>query len=1080
MYLNDFVTLDGYRQNGIGRLVALDEEAGTVEVEYFVAPGRATVDVVASLDTVRSVALERQTRVYVKELSGHGWSAGRVIETGAFDVHALDRAAFPHAPDEGRAYLVRFPKKADVALPPAEIFVRWAHPVEDPVDWLAARVSDGPFLYVRRAAILNELLKQRSVYRGFTGLASSSVTLLEHQVRAVRRVLEDPVRRYILADEVGLGKTIEAGVILRQHLLDMPRGGFGLVVVPNHLKAQWAHELTEKLGLPSSLFAVMSPAELPRRSATLDVEPSIVIVDEAHHAGLYAYGEQADGRKIYSALESVTRRARDVLLLSATPVLRNEAGFLAMLRLLDPAVYELDGLDGFRAFIKKREPVAQILEDLEGTPNDVIVEDALADAEEVLGDDERARALIAVVRDVLAGDEAPDSRARAIDDLRLHVQETHRFHHRLVRARRSARAIQDELPTRSFEQQGYEDPLRTGIGDWLDDWRVRARGSPAGEEAEELAGLFGEWFQATLENPCGLGTALHSRLKSLRDGQTKAAFDGEQEHLEEGLEVLGAGDEARLRILADTIRRETGGWESKVVLFASDPDCADGLAGRLTSQMVGRAARVHADAPSAIASYLGDGGVPVLVVDREGEEGLNLQGVKASIIHGDLPLSPMRIEQRIGRLDRLGGRAMTVKSIVPFSRNGYEQAVLEFLVITGVFEGSVASLQFLLDEVARWVAANLFESGIQAIHRATERMDTPGDPFCVSEERARLRRQDLLDDTGYVPADRSYFAALEDYEYGEGAEAFGSAASDWLGDGAIGFKKVDAGTRGVARYQYRGNSTQLSKRDFSSLFTKAIDRRYPGGPPTTHALSFDRACSVKNKVQLGRIGHPLIESMSKQIRMDERGMTFALWRHHSGVNVDADPSTYLRFDFLVEADVADRDPAARRRADAAFPPKFESVWVDDAFAVVNDEAVLRLLTTTKPLGATDETLRAGPLWQAATEGFADQWGAWCRRAAEVAIRHVRASPTLKEATHKARSIIEQKLAEAEAVLMARARRANTWVAEAELADVAAYRTAAATVLAGIEEPTIRPMFAGVIFLAGTRLPEPVAPEVTVE
>ena len=67
---------------------------------------------------------------------------------------------------------------------------------------------------------------------------SSGVELHEHQVRAARRVLLDPVRRYVLADEVGLGKTIEAGMILRQIMLETPRTR-AVVLAPDHLVPQW-------------------------------------------------------------------------------------------------------------------------------------------------------------------------------------------------------------------------------------------------------------------------------------------------------------------------------------------------------------------------------------------------------------------------------------------------------------------------------------------------------------------------------------------------------------------------------------------------------------------------------------------------------------------------------------------------------------------------------------------------------------------------------------------------------------------------------------------------------------------------
>src|SRR5947209_2275548 len=83
------------------------------------------------------------------------------------------------------------------------------------------------------------LLRQRAASRGMSGLLSSRIELHSHQVEVIRRVLEDPVQRYLLADEVGLGKTIEAGAILRQYLIDDPSGQ-ALVIVPPLLAQQWS------------------------------------------------------------------------------------------------------------------------------------------------------------------------------------------------------------------------------------------------------------------------------------------------------------------------------------------------------------------------------------------------------------------------------------------------------------------------------------------------------------------------------------------------------------------------------------------------------------------------------------------------------------------------------------------------------------------------------------------------------------------------------------------------------------------------------------------------------------------------
>src|SRR5690606_6992943 len=123
-----------------------------------------------------------------------------------------------------------------------------------------------------------------------TGLLSSRIKLYPHQVEVVRRVLHDPVQRYLLADEVGLGKTIEAGAIIRQTLLD-DREAHALVIVPPTLKSQWRVELEERFFLfcteapHAGRVTLCSTEELEMLAATWGEEDNfdIVVMDEAHH-----------------------------------------------------------------------------------------------------------------------------------------------------------------------------------------------------------------------------------------------------------------------------------------------------------------------------------------------------------------------------------------------------------------------------------------------------------------------------------------------------------------------------------------------------------------------------------------------------------------------------------------------------------------------------------------------------------------------------------------------------------------------------------------------------------------------------
>jgi len=80
---------------------------------------------------------------------------------------------------------------------------------------LIAGAGESPYYREARAPFVSSTLRQRAACAGMDALLSSAIEHYPHQVRAATSILEDPVQRYLLADEVGLGKTIEAGVLVR-------------------------------------------------------------------------------------------------------------------------------------------------------------------------------------------------------------------------------------------------------------------------------------------------------------------------------------------------------------------------------------------------------------------------------------------------------------------------------------------------------------------------------------------------------------------------------------------------------------------------------------------------------------------------------------------------------------------------------------------------------------------------------------------------------------------------------------------------------------------------------------------------
>ena len=199
-------------------------------------------------------------------------------------------------------------------------------------------------------------------------------------------------------------------------------------------------------------------------------------------------------------------------------------------------------------------------------------------------------------------------------------------------------------------------------------------------------------------------------------------------------------------------------------------------------------------------------------------------------------------------------------------------------------------------------------------------------------------------------------------------------------------------------------------------------------------------------------------------------MSFAVWRQHPEIGASFDPQAYLRFDYLVEADVPAGDPYAKRRADAVLEPSFVSVWLDQGLDVLRDADLEQLLGIRTPHTARDTTLRAGDAWQAALASFPGDWPEWCREGAAVALQEVRQDPSLALRIERAVETVDEELASAESILTARALRLGREYSRAEFEGIERVRTLVSGLRQAIESPSIRPMFAGVIFLSRNPLP----------
>ncbi len=512
------------------------------------------------------------------------------------------------------------------------------------LDRPADRLFSGQFdpdrwLELRYETVLHRNALLTSDLRGLTGCRTS---LLPHQLYIAHEVGRRYAPRVLLADEVGLGKTIEAGLILHQQLIT-ERAERVLIVVPENLIHQWLVEMIRRFNLSFSLFdesrccavCESSSHENPFFSEQLVLVSldfltrtpqragqaaggnwDLLIVDEAHHLRWTPEDSSAE----YRVIEKLARGTRGLLLLTGTPEKLGKASHFASLRLLDPARFH--NLDAFIAEEKGYEEVATAIHAL--MDERALSADETAALQKLLALDEdlpRVEMLEAAYSGVPGSTEV---RREMID----HLLDRHGTGRVLFR---NTRATVKGFPKRLVKP--YALPLP-----------ARYRNFPDSAKPEDATAML-------------LPEALYRQVAS-RDDPHWTGIDPRAEWLRERIRSLRP---AKILVITAT---------AKTVL-----ELAEFLKSRSgTSAAVFHEQMSIVERDRAAAFFANpETGCPVLICSEIGSEGRNFQ-FSHDLILFDLPLNPDLLEQRIGRLDRIG-QMHTVNIHIPYLQ-GSAQEVL--------------------------------------------------------------------------------------------------------------------------------------------------------------------------------------------------------------------------------------------------------------------------------------------------------------------------------------------------------------------------------------------------------------------
>ncbi|MEM9080139.1 MAG: helicase-related protein [Verrucomicrobiota bacterium] len=708
-----------------------------------------------------------------------------------------------------------------------------------PEDRLLAGICDDHrvFDFRLRALEWNTRLKAS----GARGFAGARIDLIPHQFAIVAEAASRLTPRLLLADEVGLGKTIEACLILH-HLHLTGRAERVLILVPEPLVHQWFVELYRRFNLLFALFdegraqaiegsgASAGEADVfeelmggefgggavaPRSNPFLDSQLilasvefltesperakqareagfDLLVVDEAHHLDWQPEAVSPE----YEMVEGLAKVVPSVLLLTATPQQLGPEGHFARLRLLDPARYE--SLEEFAAEAESYGPLAEVVEELKdgGLPSEVKMRPWLEGSE-------RMRELWAVVSE---GGHDRDGHAT-------------------------------ELVGELVDSFGTGRVLFRNTRDQLEGFPKRKLALKCLEKGESAY----EWLAELLR---GLG--------------------------DEKVLLITHTLEAALKIqekLLEILRVETAVFHEELSLMERD-----------------RQAAWFADPE----------GARILLCSEIGSEGRNFQFAHHLVLF-DLPQNPEILEQRIGRLDRIG-QEEDITIHVPYVKGSPYEILARWLAegleaFEKPLKGAAALAAELVPELKEFLAEPEkagFEEFLRKSHERKER---------VAEELASGHDRLLV--LGAPPAEKAdhLLEAIEEADGDRQFESFALRLVDHLG------LDVD----------------DLAERNYHLKRGQRLSETFADLPEEGLAVTFDREeASFREDLTFLTADHPTFRTALEQMLAGDAGSaTFAHHKTGQGKGV------YLECGFILEC------PApARLQVERFLPPTLIRVMVD--------------------------------------------------------------------------------------------------------------------------------------------------------
>lgn len=585
-------------------------------------------------------------------------------------------------------------------------------------------------------------------------MESSNTDFLPHQYKPVLKFIESPTGRLLIADEVGLGKTIEA-VYIWQELQARIGARRLLVVCPSVLRDKWKHDLMERFGIDDvalvdakallgivetvargnkarSFVAIASLEGLRVREDYADPLSSsprerlagilkengdndgdfifdLVVIDEAHYLRNAATAS-------HQAAAMLRDASRNLVLLSATPLQTAEENLFSLLKLLAPEYFN----DPY-IFLRLYASNAAIVRASNAVLYDADPDKALALIDKALQDDQfrDAPALMRARRAYEGGDlpalEDRISLGRSLEALSLfgayYTRSRKRdvFPDRVVRSAHHVSVGLDPYEISVYEAVSSQIRDRARSGRMVESFRLTSRQR---QLASSFYASLRKWRQGSEDPEEELWEDLGLIEEEIERNPAPSPMDLD---LDFDLPRLRAID-TKYREFSEAMKRILGSDHGeKIVVFSYYRATISYLVERLGEDGITAMPLVGGmgeERWKAIERFRDDTTVRVLVSSEVGSEGIDLQFCRY-LFNYDLPWNPMRLEQRIGRLDRIGQKADKILIYNLHSPDTIEDRVIMRLYERiEIFRRSIGDLEDILGRYMEAITAIMLDPGL--------------------------------------------------------------------------------------------------------------------------------------------------------------------------------------------------------------------------------------------------------------------------------------------------------------------------------------------------------------------------------